>query len=139
MKSQHYCNANPQGPLQCTTFTSPQSLKMTLIFSFIPLLLICQWWVTYFLVIFSSGLQGKFRITTSSQNSTHIFYFKIFSFVEQTHVTLHAYDKLEMVSIKNIIYIWKIMHHPFFMNTRISSFFVIYSKVIPKKLWKWKK
>jgi hypothetical protein len=79
MKSQHYCNANPQGPLQCTTFTSPQSSKMTLTFPFTPCFLICQWSVSYFLVIFSSGFQGKFRITTSLH-----FYFKILSFVEHT-------------------------------------------------------
>jgi hypothetical protein len=38
MKSQHYCNAKAQGPMQCTTCTSPQSSKMTLTFPFAPCL-----------------------------------------------------------------------------------------------------
>lgn len=59
-------------------------------FSIRPLPLICQWSISYFLVIFSSGFQGKFRITTSSQNGTHIFISK-YCHLLNTHMCLYIH------------------------------------------------
>jgi hypothetical protein len=62
------------------------------------LALVCQCSVTYFLVIFSSGLQGKFRITTSLQNGTHIFISK-YCHLLNTHMYEYAYKLNNSCSI----------------------------------------
>lgn len=75
MKSQHYCNANSQGPLQCTTFTSPQSSKMTLTFPFTPCFSPANDWSHISLSFFQVG----FKASLGSQHhrkTVHTFLFQ---------------------------------------------------------------